>query len=117
MGYPIPARAAEKAIYLYISGFRYLKCYVDDGVIFIECRSDNVADMYRNAQELLVNGRWQKYEKEFYKHFKQKQYVQTGYIHFGYFRYEKKPIKLERRDAMTLASNTLDELILNSGVV
>ena len=106
-----------KAIYLYISGFRYLKCFIDDGAVVIECRSDSVADMYRNASELLVNGRWQKYEKEFYQNFKQKQYAQAGYIHFGYFRYEKKSVKLECRDAMTLASDTLDQLILTSGVV
>jgi hypothetical protein len=78
-----------KSIYLYISGFRYLKCYkLPDNSIKVECRNESVAEYYRNAFERLANGRWPKLKKVFFEKFQFIRYHPTGYVAWGHFLYK-----------------------------
>lgn len=76
-----------KAIYLYVSGFRVLKCYFQEkNILRVECRNDEIAEHFRSSREkLATNGRWPLLKKDFFNNFTQLQYVPAGYYHWGYF--------------------------------
>ena len=86
-----PYESDTKSIYLYISGFRYMKCSFDQANIMrVECRNDTIADIFRSCNEKLAQGRWPKLKKDFFNQFKQLQYSNAGYYAWGHFLFQKK---------------------------
>lgn len=87
-----------KSIYLYVSGFRYIKAWFEDKMICIEFRNDNTANLFRDSFEKLANGRWPMLKTDFFAVYKQSQYINAGYYYWGYYKYFKKKRLRKRKE-------------------
>ena len=87
-----------KSIYLYVSGFRYIKCHYcwESNTLKVEVRNESVAEYFRQSFERLANGRFPKLKREFKDDFTYLQYYPCGYYQWGYFLYKHKAKSLKR---------------------
>lgn len=91
-----------KSIYLYISGFRYIKAWWVGKHLFVAFRNDDAANIFREVFEKLANGRWPMLKKDFFGEFTQESYINAGYYYWGYYKYVKKK-RLRKRKELIVA--------------